>query len=116
MSLENNQELHKIKENLINGMIEYCESGDVDYKKKHVKKCGKILDAFLKKISKAQGRESAMIVVKETVGELNKLSEKTEELIETDQREQICEFISKAGAILGFNTEQEDITEEWRKW
>ena len=37
-------------------------------------------------------------------------------LIETDQREDICEFIIRAGCLAGFNGEGEDGTEAWRDW
>ena len=54
---------------------------------------------------------------KATVLKLNDLNERAgEDLIETDQREDICEYITKADALLGFNTEDEDVTEEWREW
>ena len=55
--------------------------------------------------------------MKATVLKLNKLNEKAGyELIETDQREDICKYIIRAGALLGFNGEDEDVTEEWRDW
>jgi hypothetical protein len=38
------------------------------------------------------------------------------DLIETDQREDICAFIIRAGALAGFNEADEDVTEEWREW
>ena len=37
-------------------------------------------------------------------------------LIETDQREDICDYLIKAGALLGLNEHDEDITEQWRQW
>jgi len=48
---------------------------------------------------------------------LNDLNKKAGyELIETDQREDICKFLIRAGELLGFNGPNEDITEEWRDW
>jgi hypothetical protein len=36
--------------------------------------------------------------------------------VETDRREDICSILIRAGAVLGFNAEDEDVTEEWREW
>ena len=47
---------------------------------------------------------------------MNVLNEKCEyELIETDQREDICKFIITAVNVAGLKTD-EDVTEEWREW
>ena len=97
-------------------MKDFIDS-DTEYTKKDVKKCGMLLDEHLENISQANDRESAMKCVEETVLKLNKLNQNAgEELIETDQREDICEFLTKAGVILGFNEESEDVTENWREW
>jgi hypothetical protein len=37
-------------------------------------------------------------------------------MIETMEREAICELIILAGAARGFNGAGEDITEPWREW
>ena len=48
---------------------------------------------------------------------MNELNHRTgHDLIETDQREEICAFIIKAGAIMGFNAEGQDVTDQWREW
>lgn len=39
-----------------------------------------------------------------------------EVLIETSQREDICEIIIMASHLKGYNDMSEDITEEWREW
>ncbi len=90
---------------------------DVDYTEADVEECSKILEAHIDAISKVQDRDSALKCVKTTVSKLNELNEKAgEELIETDQREEICEYIIRAGFLLGINGEDEDVTEEWREW
>ena len=54
---------------------------------------------------------------KKTVILLNEINEKCEyELIETEQREDIAEIIILSGSLKGFNTRDDDITEEWREW
>jgi hypothetical protein len=116
MDLTTNEELKSLKLTILKGMIDYIDE-DTEYTEKHVRKCEKILDKHLDKISKLSDRQSAMKCVKKTVLKLNKLNESAgEELIETDQREGICEFIIKAGSLLGFNSEDEDVTEDWREW
>jgi len=37
-------------------------------------------------------------------------------MIETEQREDLAEIIILAGNLKGFNSKDEDITEEWRDW
>ena len=55
--------------------------------------------------------------VKMTVLRLNKLNEKCDfQLIETGEREQIAEIIISAGNLKGYNSLDDDITEEWREW
>lgn len=120
MSLLENDELKNIKKNLIEGMIEYMEDdedGDVEYTKAQVNECDTILQDYLKSLQSSASKESTLICVKETVLKLNDLNANAgHELIETDQRESICEYIIRATSILGFNEDDEDVTEEWREW
>jgi hypothetical protein len=47
---------------------------------------------------------------------LNELNDECDQcLIETDQREEICEFIQKVVAAANVEIEG-DLTEEWREW
>ena len=116
MPIKDNTELISLKDSIIDGMLDYMDD-DVEYTKKDVELCERILDDHINALSKAHDRNSAIQCVKDTVLKLNELNEKAgEELIETDQREEICEYIIKAGALLGFNDENEDTTEEWREW
>ena len=47
---------------------------------------------------------------------LNHLAERCDSLIETDQREQICELMIQAAHSVGVGDGQTDITEDWREW
>jgi len=117
MSIKTDRELKKVRTTLIKGMLDYRADGDAGYSKADVEKCRHILEDHLEAISRARGRDAANECVKVTVQKLNKLNQKAGyELIETDQREDICKYIMRAGALLGFNREDEDITEEWRDW
>lgn len=102
----------KLLEKSIN---EYMEIADVEYTSEDVKACMGLLNNHLDKVALSNSEEEGMQLVETTVLALNDLNEKCEyELIETDQREYICEIIIQAGAIMGYNDEFEDITEEWR--
>jgi hypothetical protein len=58
-----------------------------------------------------------MKAVKTAVVKLNRLNEQCYGcLIETDQREQLCELIISAAKRAGLVSTVYDITEEWRDW
>lgn len=117
MTTKEYADLMNLKKSLITEMLEYMEDGDVDYTKSDVGEYNRILEEYFKSMSRAENRVTAMQCVKSTVMELNQLNEKAgEDLIETDQREDICEFIIMTGTLFGFNQEDEDVTEEWREW
>lgn len=115
--------LNALKADLLEGMREYMDSaaadgGDAGYSEEDIGKCDSILTAFIEKTRSAGSgnTESAIGIVKETVLSLNVLNESCDHsLIETDQREQICELIIQAAAAAGVGG-GEDITEEWREW
>jgi len=112
-----NVEILKAREDLIRGMTSYMESSDVSYTRTEIAEAEKILNNHYIKLRDIQTIEEAESLVKRTVMELNHLNHKANhELIETDQRELICEFIIKSGAMHGFNKSNEDVTERWREW
>lgn len=116
MNLKEYQQLIDIRASLIKGMIDFMDE-DTGYNQSHVDECGRILDDYLEAISIAENKETATGITKSTVQKLNELNEQSgEELIETDQREQICEMIILAGHLKGFNGADEDVTEDWREW
>lgn len=98
-------------------MLDYMKSGEASYKTEDVDKCAAILTTYIKAIAKTNSGKEGMGVVKQTVLALNKLQEACDErLIETSEREQIAEIIIKASSLKGYNTINEDITEQWRTW
>ena len=116
-SLAANRELIELRTTLVVDMTEYLEEAGADYGPTEVGECAQILDDHLVALQGAASREAAMGVVETTVRRLNALNARTGgELIETDQREMLAEFIIKAGALMGFNGEHEDVTEQWREW
>lgn len=117
MSARADDGLRERKTRLVEGMKEYMRDGDVSYDESHVRRCEAILDAFDAGISGASARDEALAHVRTAVLALNALNDECEgELIETDQREMICELINNATARRGFISADEDVTEEWREW
>ena len=98
-------------------MITYMEMSNPSYTIIDVDECIKILKSHVDQISKTKSKSEGMELVKSTVIKLNKLNEKSEyQLIETGEREIICDIIIRAGQEKGYNKLDEDITEEFREW
>ena len=71
----------------------------------------------MRKQGHTNSKEESLSLVKITVEALNELNESTEfQLIETDQREDICEIIIRGRHLRGYNDMEDDITGEWREW
>src|SRR5262245_26203812 len=128
------EDILKMKQDLIYGMIEYMKyrggadendpeydpEFDAGYTQKHVDRCSEIIDDFLaslEKIPKEQKNEYIMAAVKKTVLSLNELNEECDGcLIETDQREDLGKLINLAARCAGLESSADDITYEWRDW
>ena len=128
-----NPELLALKQHAIDGMISYMKLGgasdekdpdydpefDAGYTQKHVDACSKIIDDYfvaLSAITEPKGEKEITAAVKSAVVKLNKLNDKSDgNLLETDQREELCELILSAAKQAGLES-NEDITEEWREW
>ncbi len=126
--------LSELKEKTIEGMVSFMKYGaaenendpdydpayDAGYAQKHVDKCAKIIDVYLDALKRMAGpADSKMILneAKKAVLNLNKLNEQCDgRLIETDQREQLCELIFTASRFAGLPPDGVDFTEEWREW
>lgn len=110
-------DLDKMLSELKESMITYMKSAEPPYTMDDIDSCEKILKVYLVDINASKNKEQGMEIVKATVINLNALNVKTEEsLIETSEREQIAEIIILASSRKGYNTVDEDITEEWREW
>lgn len=104
-------------ETLKQSMTEYMKSAHPSYTEKDVEQCENILIEYINRIDKTSNKEEGLQVVKMAVIKLNELNEKCDfQLIETGEREQIAEIIISTGNIKGYNSLNEDITEEWREW
>lgn len=117
MSLLEHPDLRHSLARLTGGMLSYIDGGTASYSEEDIDRCRDILVAHAQGLEQMKNRATALELVKSTVIQLNTLNENAgQDLIETDQREEICGFIIKAGAVMGFNSEDEDVTEEWREW
>jgi hypothetical protein len=134
MAQQMGQEIFKLKQKIIDGMVSYMRYGGADdendpeydpefdagYTQKHIDRCSALIDEFLASMGKTpevQKNKYIMTAVKKTVLKLNKLNEGCDcSLIETDQREDICKLINSAARHAGLESSANDITEEWREW
>ena len=115
------KEVLELKKELLEDMLDYI-ADDLDeeyYSKKDVKTCDKLIQKFIKDLEQlsSASMETVQPVVKDFVLSLNNLNDKCAyNLIETDQREMLCElvFLSVKDTIGDFG--DIDLTEEWRDW
>ena len=109
--------INELKIDLRKSMIDYIKTGNANYNEKDVRKCISIIDKFLIDIKNSKSKEDGLLIVKNTVLQLNNINKKTNfSLIETMERENIAEIINLAGYEKGYNAKDEDITEQWREW
>lgn len=110
-------------------MLEYyrswAEDGEGGYTEKHIQKCADLLDAYAAELSAidapagAKRDKKIMAAVKKVVIALNKLNAKTDyEMLETDERDNICVLIQDAAVEAGLSVlpEDDDVTGEWREF
>lgn len=123
MDLTANADLNRINAHLLDTMQGFMHSiekkgGEAPYTAADIERCAAILDAFIAKLHSAAGNaERIMLTVRDTVLNLNNLSKEVESLIETAQREDLCEFIELAAKVGGLDIDAgQDITEQWREW
>ena len=109
-------EIERLRTRLREEMLRYLREADPDYTEAEVNVCFQILDRYQTEMRQAPDRATGMRSVQRAVEALNDLAERAEDLIETEQREDLCEIIILASAERRFNDPQVDITEPWRDW
>lgn len=103
--------------NLQKSMEKYMKDAKPSYSQTDINECIVLLSDYSRNIFKTHSKEEALPVVKSTILKLNALNEKCNfSLIETNEREQIVEIVILVGNKMGYNSIEEDITEEWREW
>lgn len=117
--------LHELTKNLLDGMTSYMNLGIEDgsfeaYSQEDIDACGEIINSFLQAVLKEGIQDSEVLShVEIAVKKLNQLNKRCDyQLIETDQREDICKIIIEAARQVGytFPPNDDDITYEWREW
>lgn len=115
----------ELKGEILDGMRSYMEDladsgADAGYAAADIDQCERIIDRFLDAIGAATDHAdpfAARAAVKQAVLALNTLNARCGyALIETDQRESLCELILAAAGDAGAARPEEDITEPWREW
>jgi hypothetical protein len=99
-------------------MLDFIEGEDEpDYTSDDVTACITLLLEFMSTMaSEIQTIDSSKNHIRDLVLSLNELNEDCDQsLIETDQREEICEFIQKVVSTANVGLDG-DVTEEWRDW
>lgn len=128
-------EIRQLKSELIADMTHYMRFGgaedandpdydpqfDAGYTQEEIDSCDMLLESFfeeLRHVPVASKDAAIMAAVKTLVLALNSLNEDCDwSLIETDQREMLCEIIIGAARHAGLQSDPDvDITEEWREW
>lgn len=116
MQIIEDPKIQETRATLLEGMVDFMDE-DSAYNQAHVDQCDSIIANYIATVASISQRAELLKAVESTVLEINSLNEQAEhELIETDQREDICAIIIRAGFLGGFNKEDEDVTEEWREW
>lgn len=111
------KDIDNLVSDLKNSMEEYMNMWEPTYSQADIDECISILIEHTIQVLASKSKEEVMEVVKSTILKLNVLNEKCgSTLIETNEREQIAEIIILAGHKMGYNSVDEDITEEWREW
>ena len=114
----------KIVANVVDEMLSFlhdCNEDGVDagYTEDDIDECKAILFDYIDALSTMEDPidEDVMAEVEGTVLALNELNENTDcALIETVEREAICEIIQEAAEECGLEEKYDDVTEEWREW
>ncbi|MBQ8447509.1 MAG: hypothetical protein IJX27_01095 [Clostridia bacterium] len=118
----------KYREKIITGVAEEmisfmrdCEEDGVDagYTEDDVEECKEILFDYIDALDELEDPtdEDIMAEVENVIVALNELNANTDDmLIETVEREAICEIIQDAAVECGLEEEYDDVTEEWREW
>ncbi|NHZ34046.1 hypothetical protein [Massilia rubra] len=119
-----NPDIASIRADLLDEMAAYMErcAEDTDneppYGKAEIDECANILDAYaaaIDKLPKPADHAAIMKEVERVVVALNEFDERAGGVIETEEREKLCDIIYLVAKDAGLQAD-EDITEQWRDW
>lgn len=115
-----NSAIREKKKYLLHWMYDFIEDDDEPaYLKVHVEECDELLTDFINTLASDPKHSDFSWVssqIESLVKALNDLNLKLDhQLIETDQREDLCALIQLVTENAGHKWD-EDITEKWRHW
>lgn len=121
MKPEDLQEATGRKTALLKGMVEYMRDPDHDkppYEQLDVDALDAILTSFIDTTARLKSPDDAAIMnaVRDCVLKINALADRVEGMIETGQREDLCELLQNFSIAAGLRSVPDDVTEEWRTW
>lgn len=110
--------LSSIKKNLLFSMLDYIADSEEQHGYTQVD-VDKLIDNFIFQLQKIQNPTEDIVMEKVqqfvlTLNNLNTLSDGN--LIETNQRELLCDLIFIAVKNTGIQVPNTDFTEQWREW
>ena len=120
--------IEQVKGRLLEGMIEFMQPDEDDpdpdpdydcgYVQSDIDRCESIVDEYVASISNLQTPSQNEILkqIEVVVKKLNQLNAACDgTLIETDQREDLCQIILCVAVNAGLDTD-DDVTENYREW
>lgn len=112
--------LEKLKNDVTDPILEYMTEAEIeDYTAEDVARCEAFLREYLTALDELDEPDDDAIMarVEQVVLALNELNEELDyAMIETVERENICELIQNAAVDAGLQEIPDDITEQWRDW
>jgi hypothetical protein len=113
-------EIEDKKRYLLHWMYDFIEDDDEPaYQVEDVEECDEILSSFIHHALNSEQRSDLVWLsseIQDLVVTLNRLNQKhAGQLIESDQREDLCALIALVLKHCG-HSDQGDITEPWREW
>ncbi len=122
MQVETNDYV-ELKSEILDGMRSYMEDlaqdgADAGYRERDIDDCERIIDRFLDAAQAASGAPARVqTALRQAVLALNALNVRCgHTLIETEQRESLCELLLGAAEAAGLDCQGRDPTEAWRDW
>lgn len=102
----------------MDGNDDFGSEFDCGYTQQHIVQCVGIVDQYVESLNSLNEPDDDVLrhAIEKVVRELNDLNDRAGGcLIETDQREDLCQIILVVAKQAGMKTD-EDVTEEWREW
>ena len=98
----------------------YEQEGEEGVTKENIVRLGDALDKYIdgmESLGKDASEEEILEKVEKLVVDINEINSDADDfLISAPEQEFLCRFINRSARWAGLETEEEDITWEWRYW